>query len=397
MLNQAISSHSPDPAPARPLRWIALLGASVLLHWIVLSMASDGFGSMAPTRMTPAPVMTATLRAAPAVPPEAPPAAVAAAEIAPAPTPPKPVPAKRPARPKPATVASVARPPTADTDAPAAPGPTPEIATASPPDPTPPVAAGAPSDVADAAATQQAARQAAVPQTGDAQNLDRAPRYTVSLPPPVTLEYEVRYATRGNITRGSSKIDWQPGEGGYAIRGEVTKFGFALSSFRSEGAIDDAGIAPTLYAEKNARRSETNTHFQRRAGPIISFSAATDTFPLLTGAQDRASILWQLSGIARGDRQAFVPGAVLDVFVAGVRDAEHWLIKIIGEEAVTLDTGEARAWHLVRTPRAGSYDKRIDIWLAPEQQWYPVKLRYTEVNGDYLDLSLSALHQPGAR
>ena len=242
-----------------------------------------------------------------------------------------------------------------------------------------------------------AAKQAVTAQAGDAPSRDRAPRYTVSLPPPVTLAYEVRYATRGNITHGSSKIDWQPGEGGYAIRGEVTKFGLALSSFRSEGTIDDAGIAPTLYAEKNARRAETNTHFQRKETPIVSFSAATDTFPLLTGAQDRASILWQLSGIARGDRQAFVPGAVLDVFVAGVRDAEHWLIRIVGEESVTLETGEARAWHLVRTPRAGTYDKRIDIWLAPDQQWYPVKLRYTEVNGDYLDLSLSAVRPAGAQ
>lgn len=246
--------------------------------------------------------------------------------------------------------------------------------------------------------TAQAAPKPAAPASpGDTPARDSAPRYTVSLPPPVTLEYEVRYSTRGSITRGSSKIDWQPGDGAYAIRGEVSKFGFALSSFRSEGAIDDAGIAPTLYAEKNARRSETNTHFQRKADPVISFSAATDTFPLLTGAQDRASILWQLSGIARGDRKAFVPGAVLDVFVAGVRDAEHWLVNIVGEEAVTLDTGEVRAWHLVRTPRPGTYDKRIDIWLAPEQQWYPVKLRYTEVNGDYLDLSLSALRPVGVR
>ena len=176
-----------------------------------------------------------------------------------------------------------------------------------------------------------------------------------------------------------------------------TYVSLSLSTFRSEGTIDDAGIAPTLYAEKNARRAETNTHFQRKAAPVISFSAATDSFPLLTGAQDRASILWQLSGIARGDRRAFVEGAVLDVFVAGVRDAEHWLIKIVGEETVTLETGQARAWHLVRTPRAGTYDKRIDIWLASDQQWYPVKLRYTEVNGDYLDLSLSAVRPAGAR
>ena len=217
------------------------------------------------------------------------------------------------------------------------------------------------------------------------------PRYQVSLPPSATLSYEVRYATRGNVTLGSSTVEWRNGAGGYAIRGEVSKFGFTLSAFRSEGMIDDAGIAPVLYAEKNARRAETNTHFLRDARQAISFSAATDSLPLQPGAQDRASIPWQLAGIARGQRGLLAPGAVLDVLVAGVRDAERWKIDVIGEETVELDTGAARVWHLVRAPRSGTHDKRIDIWLAPAQQWYPVKLRYTEQSGDTLDLSMSAL------
>jgi len=52
------------------------------------------------------------------------------------------------------------------------------------------------------------------------------------------------------------------------------------------------------------------------------------------------------------------------------------------------------AWHLLRAPLAGSYDQKIDIWLAPEHEWYPVKLRYTERNGDYLDLLLSNIKRP---
>ena len=45
----------------------------------------------------------------------------------------------------------------------------------------------------------------------------------------------------------------------------------------------------------------------------------------------------------------------------------------------------------MRIPRQGSYDQKLDIWLAPQQGWYPVKLRYTETNGDYLDMALSKL------
>ena len=256
-----------------------------------------------------------------------------------------------------------------------------------------PAAAAAPTTTppAPAAPAAPAAPTATTDATAPTSTTAPPPRYQVSLPPSATLSYEVRYATRGNVTLGSSTVEWRNGAGGYAIHGEVSKFGFTLSAFRSEGMIDDAGIAPVLYAEKNARRAETNTHFLRDARQAISFSAATDSFPLQPGTQDRASIPWQLAGIARGQRGLLAPGAVLDVLVAGVRDAERWKIEVIGEETVDLDTGAARVWHLVRAPRSGTHDKRIDIWLAPAQQWYPVKLRYTEQSGDTLDLSMSAL------
>jgi hypothetical protein len=49
------------------------------------------------------------------------------------------------------------------------------------------------------------------------------------------------------------------------------------------------------------------------------------------------------------------------------------------------------AWHVVRIPRPGSYEQKLDIWLSQQQGWYPVKLRFTETNGEYLDMSLSNL------
>ncbi len=419
------AARLPTHLPTRPAatRWWLLLVLSLLLHLLMLA-ATGGIGM--PATMPQAPAVTVVLTgaafkaAAPAAAERMPDPAAAAAPRAPAPVAPaRPARSRRPpgvAAPAPEAVANAYR-----SDAPAA-----SAGGPAPPEPIPgetpvqqPAATAQAGEVADAPADTPADMQPVLP--APARRRDTAPpsapataaetaapgtagatpaaaRYRVSLPPSVRLSYEVRYATRGSITRGSSTVDWRldgSGSGNaYAIHGEVSKFGLTLSAFRSEGAIDDAGIAPVLYAEKNARRAETNTHFLRDARQAISFSAATDSLPLQPGAQDRASILWQLAGIARGQRELLVPGAVLDVVVAGVRDAEHWMIEIVGEETISLDTGEAgeiRAWHLVRAPRSGTYDKRIDIWLAPARQWYPVKLRYTEPGGDYLDLTLSAL------
>ena len=211
------------------------------------------------------------------------------------------------------------------------------------------------------------------------------------LPPSAILSYEVRYATKGSITHGTSVINWQASEYRYSIEGEITKFGFTLSSFRSQGDVGSGGIAPVMYLEKNARRAETTTHFQRDASQTIFFSTSAGATPLVSGAQDRASILWQLAGIASAGKKGFDFGTRLDILVAGVRDAEYWKIDVLGEEIISVEAGPMRAWHMVRAPRPGTKDKRIDIWLAPDQHWYPVKLRYTEFSGDYLDLSLATI------
>jgi hypothetical protein len=145
-----------------------------------------------------------------------------------------------------------------------------------------------------------------------------------------------------------------------------------------------------LYTETRFRKSATNTHF-RQDPDIISFSASTTNYPRPAGAQDRASVMWQLAAIGNGDPGQFVPGAEIDVFVAGVRDAETWRIQVIDLEQITVGTGTLSAWHVSRAPRAGSYEQKIDIWLSPGHHWYPVKIRYTEANSDTLDLSLSRL------
>lgn len=213
-------------------------------------------------------------------------------------------------------------------------------------------------------------------------------------PPPVLLKYEVQSSKDGKAVYGSGKIAWHTDGNAYTVSGEASVLFFNVLEFRSEGAIDRFGVAPLLYTEKRLRKPVTNTHF-RREPQVVSFSASTLTYPRQGGEQDRASISWQLAALGRGDSSRFAPGAQIEVMVAGVRDAETWRIRVIGLEQIRIPAGEMQAWHLVRQPRAASFDQTIDIWLAPQQQWYPVRLRYTDHNGDYLDMAASVI-EPSA-
>lgn len=353
-------------------RWIALLAVSVLLHFMALEWASGNI-NLPSLRNQDQTVITAQLLVA---------RAASEPVVAAAPKPVKPKPVSRPKpkpkpQPRPAPVAS----PEPAIIAPAA-----EAALSQPPaGMEAPGASVEPSVELPPPVKPDAADVAVIaPQEPDTVH------YKVLPPPSAELKYDVQALREGQVVYGHGSIRWQSDGTRYTVNGDAGILFFSVLNFTSTGVIDDFGVAPVLYAEKRFRKSETNTHFQRERN-IISFSASTASYPRKGGEQDRASIIWQLTGIGRGDSEKFVPGAEIDFFVAGVRDAETWRIRVIGEEQIETGSGKTSAWHVVRIPRAGSYDQKLDIWLAPQQQWYPVKLRYTETNGDYLDMSLSTL------
>ncbi|NMM28629.1 MAG: DUF3108 domain-containing protein [Glaciimonas sp.] len=366
--------------PVQPKRWLALLLASVLLHGMVLNLTGWRIGIPTPAALPPSHnVITAQLRlrqtpkltsATPVSPSHTVQRPVARPKSKHSPTP------KSAPSPNAPTIATMApETPTVkdQIDSMAEPDSSIEPAVALTPDGAPPVSAAktesvVASDTKPAAALQQA----------------------IDPPPPVLMKYEVQSKKEGKAVYGSGKIAWNTDGHVYTVNGEASVLFFTVLEFRSEGAIDSFGVSPQLYSEKRFRKSATNTHFQREP-KIISFSASTLTYPRQGGEQDRASIVWQLAALGRGDSSRFVPDVQIEVMVAGVRDAETWPIRVIGLEQIQIPAGQMEAWHLVRQPRPGSFDQKIDIWLAPQKQWYPVRLRYTENNGDYLDMAASVI------
>lgn len=240
-----------------------------------------------------------------------------------------------------------------------------------------------------AQAPAQAAQPAAIPVA------EPGPYYDTAPPPAVRLQYDVQATYNQMAVHGYGTLDWKTDGNTYRLDGKAEDFLFTFLNFSSSGRIDGFGVSPELYTEKRMRRAATNTHFNRERN-IISFSASTESYPRHGGEQDRASLIWQLAAIGRGDPGKYRPGAVIDLFVAGARDGEVWRIQVLGEEDIKLPVGQLRAWHVVRMPKPGSYDQRIDIWLAPLHDWYPVRLRYTDLrqDGDYLEMSLSEMSRP---
>lgn len=251
----------------------------------------------------------------------------------------------------------------------------------------------APSATTSAAAADNESERATPPATQQIAQDAPGIHYLFAPPPSATLEYAVHAWINHLEWHGSSTLDWKTDGQHYSVEGEVYARFFAKINFLhflSSGDINEFGLAPELYTEKKRNRAATNTHFNRDRN-VISFSASELSYPRQGGEQDRASVIWQLAAIGRGDSDRFGAGKVIDMFVAGVHDGELWRLQVSALESIRLPSGQIEAWHVVRQPRPGSYEQRLDIWLAPEMQWYPVRLQFTETNGDYLELTLDDL------
>jgi hypothetical protein len=214
----------------------------------------------------------------------------------------------------------------------------------------------------------------------------------VNLPPPAQLNYTVLAARDGRKVEGRGTINWQPNGEQYSISGDAGIIFLTVLNYKSTGSVDLSGISPELYVEKRFGKSETNTHFHRER-KTISFSASTNSYPTSGGEQDRASVIWQIAAMGRGDSDKFTPGLNFGMLIAGTRSAAVWRVVINGKQSVRLTNETVEAWHLTILPVEQSQELQFELWLAPEKEWYPVKLVYSDKKSGFLELVLNKLEQ----
>ncbi|CDG85392.1 DUF3108 domain-containing protein [Janthinobacterium agaricidamnosum] len=211
------------------------------------------------------------------------------------------------------------------------------------------------------------------------------------LPPSADLSYKIQARQRGISLNGEAVTVWQTGDGKYALHTDtkVPLFGKILEH-NSEGTIDDYGIAPGQFVEKRFRKDPSTTTFKRDTKTIV-FGDSDESYPIKGGEQDRSTAAWQLLAIARGAPEKFVPGSQWALFVAGRRDADPWIFKVVNQETVSTGQGDVSALHLVKTPPPDAKGQAVDLWLAPSLDWYPVKVKFADDDGDYVEQTLDKI------
>lgn len=196
------------------------------------------------------------------------------------------------------------------------------------------------------------------------------------VPPAARLGYRTSATVGGENLDINTTFNWRQDGQSYESRWTVYGPRIGDHSRTATGLVTPQGLLPVRVA------------LRPPDGPAVSFDYAagrvhfggTDT-ALAAGTQDRLSVLIQLGALLAGDARRYPPGSVIELPAAHANGPGQWRFTVIGPETVAAMGRALDSVHLLHEPQ-GAADARIDVWLARQVEYLPVRLRIVEANGD---------------
>jgi hypothetical protein len=343
----------------RTARGVGVLAFVLAMHAWALYQAALGMATVPPAEVTQATLSVALLA------PPAPPVAQTAAPAAP---PPRPKSARAPTLPPPA-------PPV--------------------PEPEPPPEAAEPAEmpadpVPEPPPDEPAEETASLPTPAEPSVIEGAQ----ALPTQGRIVYRTTYSRLRGLT-ALTFVDWivDLERARYELWLRTVDPG-GLLDLRSVGSLQPFGIAPERYVERielTGRELRVDLDWSTR---IVRFAGRGATAPtgFGEGAQDPLSLQFQLPLLAQAYPWRFTPGAEISFPVAR-RGVENYTFVVEGFEAVRIGGKDVPALKIDRK-RNAEVTRRVEIWMSPEHQWLPVRLRFTDTNDEVWDNVLTQLPGP---
>ena len=152
----------------------------------------------------------------------------------------------------------------------------------------------------------------------------------------------------------------------------------------SEGRVDASGFQPESFSVRRGRNGsrQYGAHFDWNAKELtLGPAAAPRRVALPEGTLDVLSFIYQLV------RAELAPGRFQVNVTTGTR-LETYTLEVGAEEDIEVPTGTIRALPVRQLRKPGQ--ESIEIWLAPERRYLPVRIRFLDRNGELSGEQLAA-------
>jgi hypothetical protein len=209
------------------------------------------------------------------------------------------------------------------------------------------------------------------------------PAIIKTLPRRGRITYNLNYyLSNSPTTIGRTVQTWETSDNAYKLDSlsetvglaRLTRFGPRV--YHSSGTVTARGLQPQSFTSKvviSGKSDDSAAQFDWDKS-TLQFGRPADqkNTPLHAGAQDLLSFMYQLS-LAPPPR-----GRVQIPVATGVR-FENYELDVFDEEIIETPLGSIRALPVKQVRRAGS--ESIEVWLAAEYQYLPVRIRFLGRDG----------------
>lgn len=209
--------------------------------------------------------------------------------------------------------------------------------------------------------------------------LTRAAQNIRELPAYIEIVYELNGMLSGRQTHV-----WQRTGQRYTLEAEAEATGLAglfVSGKiiqKSSGRIGSLGLMPAQYeiqrpsGKKEALRFDYDNNLIESIRTDPRRGTRTLELPLIVGAQDPLSSIYQLAMSARDDKDGFI-------VAASTKRVKGYPYRTLGLEILRTALGEMNTLHVTRP---GDADKgSVHLWLAPDRYTLPMKVTYIDEDG----------------
>ena len=206
-------------------------------------------------------------------------------------------------------------------------------------------------------------------------------------PPNSQINYKLTGQERGLTYHAFGSLKWQTQSNPstpktYEAELRVRAFLVGSRVWRSVGSMTENGLAPLRYSD--SWRGERAAHFEA-AQKKISFSGNSPSIELQPGAQDQVSLFIQMA--AAVSAKNFKLGSELNVQTATARDAVNWTLTYKSDDSIDVNGNRLETQRWVCLPR-GKFDSQIEMWLSQAHGGMPVRIKITQVSGNFIDMEM---------
>lgn len=260
---------------------------------------------------------------------------------------------------------------------------------------TPPAAppgAPPPEEAQTPAAPSEAATEPA-PMVSDASNEappNPSPGPLTLLPQRIAIAYTL-YKGEQKLNVGRMSHTWQMEGAHYTLTSIAEATGLFSLFVRgtliqvSRGELTPEGLKPSeFWIQRGQSGNRTESASFDWTSQILRFGRANEqkTQALNPGTQDVLSVLYQLALTA--------PHAgTLDLAVTNGRKFDRYVYRVVGEEMLETPLGTLKTQHLTKASDGGG--DGLDVWLAADYHYLPVRVRITDKQGDTAEQLATAI------